>query len=145
MIQLVKKFTRLSAVRKKLLLQTLILSVYTQVLFRFFKKHASFGKAADIDSKPQQPDAKALDIAYAIQAVDKLVPWQNVCRHQAYQAKMLCSWNRLPYMIFVGFKKDKETNKIQAHAWTVAGGKIITGFCKPNEYTIQNVYQNEWQ
>lgn len=145
MIQQVKKFTRLSAARKKIMVQAFILSLYTHVLFRFFKKSAHFGKAAVTNNVQQQPDAKASDIAYAIQAVGKLVPWNNVCRHQAYQAKILCNWNRLPYRIFVGFKKNKENGEIQAHAWTVAGGKIITGFCNPGEYTIQNIYQNEWQ
>lgn len=82
------------------------------------------------------------DIAQAIQISSKYIPWKNVCRHQAYQAKLLCNFYKIPYRIFIGFKKDKEKNEIQAHAWTVAGGRIITGFCNPEEYTVQSIYSN---
>jgi hypothetical protein len=77
--------------------------------------------------------------------VVKYISWKNVCRHQAYQAKLLCNLYKIPYIIFIGFKKNDHTNEIEAHAWTIAGGKIITGFCNPDEYTVQSAYKNKWQ
>ncbi|MCH5715065.1 lasso peptide biosynthesis B2 protein [Niabella hibiscisoli] len=98
-----------------------------------------------ITTDHQLPDKKANDIGWAIQVVAKYISWKNVCRHQAYQAKLLCNFYKIPCLIFIGFKKDPNKKEIEAHAWAVAGGKIITGFCNPNEYIIQSVYQNKWQ
>ena len=79
------------------------------------------------------------DISFAINVMSKYTPWENVCRHQAYQAMLLCRFYRIPYQIFVGFKKSDE-GKIEGHAWTMINGEIITGFCKVEEYTIQAIY-----
>ena len=65
-----------------------------------------------------------MDIQYVIFVVNKYVPWQNVCRHQA---KILLSLYHISYQIFVGFKKNEDC-KIGGHAWTVAGGLMIMGF-----------------
>jgi len=79
------------------------------------------------------------DISYAIRVLSKYTPWENVCRHQAYQAMLLCRFYRIPYQIFVGFKKNNE-GKIEGHAWTTVNGEIITGFCKVEEYVISAIY-----
>ncbi|WP_162817952.1 lasso peptide biosynthesis B2 protein [Niabella yanshanensis] len=137
---------RLSLSRKIIVIQAFCVSVYTFFLFRFFNRRARFGeKIPSTGSLYQLPYKKAIDIGWAIQIVAKYISWKNVCRHQAYQAKLLCNLYKIPYMIFVGFKKDAHTNEIEAHAWTVAGGKIITGFCNPDEYMVQSVYKNKWQ
>ena len=146
MIKKIKTFIRLSSARKMVVLQTIGLSFYTFLLFTFFNRYARFGKNVKAaDNNNQLPDKKAGDIAWAIQAVDKYTPWKNVCRHQAYQAKLLCNYYKIPCLIFIGFKKDKMKNEIQAHAWTIAGGKIITGNCNPEEYVIHSIYKNKWQ
>jgi len=128
-----------------MIFQAFAFSIYTWFLFAFFNRYARFGQKATYPSQNQTPDPRANDIAQAIQLSGKYIPWKNVCRHQAYQAKMLCNFYKIPYQIFIGFKKDKEKNEIQAHAWTIAGGKIITGFCNPEEYIVQSIYRNKWQ
>jgi hypothetical protein len=140
----IKSFIVLSPSRKILIAQTLGLSFYTYLLFTFFKKHARFGQKAQAAIK-QFPNKKTDDIAWAIQAVSRYIAWKNVCRHQAYQAKTLCNWYKIPCLIFIGFKKNEITNSIEAHAWTIAGDKMITGLCDPKEYTVQSVYRNKWQ
>lgn len=79
------------------------------------------------------------DISFAINLIAKYSPWENVCRHQAYQAIVLCKWYKINSKIYVGFKKE-EDNKITGHAWTVVNDIIITGLCKPEEYHVQTVY-----
>lgn len=149
-----------------MILQAISLSIYTTFIFTFLKRYARFGVRIPINNSGKDetlpyledniniksipptathPYTKAYDIAHAIKISSKYIPWKNVCRHQAYQAKLLCNFYKVPYKIFIGFKKDKETNEIQAHAWTVADGKIITGFCNPEEYTVQSIYKNKWQ
>lgn len=146
MINAIQSFARLSPSRKIIVIQAFSISVYTLFLFNFFNRSARFGERT-ISTLPlnQSPNKKASDIGWAIQVVAKYISWKNVCRHQAYQAKLLCNFYKIPCMIFVGFKKDSNTNEIEAHAWTVAGGKIITGFCNPDEYIVQSIYKNKWQ
>lgn len=133
------RFIGLDARKKLLFLTTVLLSLYTFVLMRYFRKRARFErKVMQFDTTPDSSRVK--DIRWAVSAVNKYVPWENVCRHQAYQAMMLCRWYRIPYRIFVGFRKNPETGEVEGHAWTLVNGDFITGFCTPEEYTVQSVY-----
>ena len=152
MIKKLKTFIHLTPPLRTMVLQAWAYSVYTGFMFAFFKRYAQFGKpllpgvAASLPNPAKEMSSDNFNrinhITQSIQMAAKYVPWKNVCRHQAYQAKLLCNYYKVPYQVFIGFKKDITTQKIQAHAWTVAGGKIITGFCNPEEYTIQNIYCN---
>ena len=97
-----------------------------------------------LSSKSGQMNQKIKDIRWAIQFTDRFIPWKNVCRHQAYQAMQLCNHYKIPCKTFIGFKKDKAKGTIEAHAWTISGNTIITGFCNPQEYTIQSIFENKW-
>ena len=131
-------FYRLSFRRKVFLLLLIPLSLYSKVMLSFFKKKAKFGEKKLADNKSIKM-VLVRDISFAINVISKYTPWENVCRHQAYQAMLLCRFYRIPYQIFVGFKKSDE-GKIEGHAWTMINGEIITGFCKVEEYTIQAIY-----
>ncbi len=115
-----------------------MLSFWTCLLLKFFKKQARFNCKQGVFKEADEDLLK--DISWAIWVVNKYVPWESVCRHQAYQAKVLCQYYGIPYQIFVGFRKNEESGKIEAHAWTIAKGIIITGFCNPEEYTVQTIY-----
>ena len=129
-----------------MIVQALGLSLYTWFLFNFFNRFARFGEKTNHEGTLEKKyQDKAGDIAFAIKTVSRWVPWKNVCRHQAYQAKILCNYHKIPCLIFIGFKKDTDQNKIQAHAWAVAAEEIITGFCNPDDYIVQSIYRNKWQ
>ena len=152
MIKKLNTFIRVRPQLKLMILQAFALSVYTGFIFAFFNRYARFGERIVIDKDDiivPGPDetlrSKINDIARAIRISSKYIPWKNVCRHQAYQAKLFCNFYKIPYRIFIGFKKDKEKNEIQAHAWTIAAGNMITGFCNPEEYIVQSIYRNKWQ
>ncbi len=132
-------FYHLSLRRKFLLLLTLGLSVYSWFMFRFFKRHAHFGKQNSIVNRKSNQSSIINDLRWAIFVVNKNVFWQNVCRHQAYQAMLLCQFYDIQYQIFVGFKKN-DSGQIDGHAWTMVGEEMITGFCNPDEYVVQAVY-----
>ncbi len=139
MIEKLKLFYRFSRRRQCLLALTVGCSFYSWVLMRLFNQYARF--------EGLQKPAKIFDyqlianIRWAIFVVNKYVPWQNVCRHQAYQAKLLCQFYGVPYQVFVGFKKNAESGQIDGHAWTMVGAEMVTGFCNPSEYTTQAIYQ----
>lgn len=140
-------FYRQSTRRKLLFGLGFVLALYSWFIFRFFNKYARFGREIDdkntihYASSTAQHIALIIDIRWTIYTVNKYIFWQNVCRHQAYQAKLLCNFLKIPYQIFVGFKKNG-FEKIEGHAWTVVNQEIVTGFCNPNEYSIQMIYRN---
>lgn len=141
MIRKLKIFFRLSRRRQALLCVTVLLSLYTFLLMRFFRKHARFDR-----TKRQSERVNELlvrDIRWAIFTTSRWVPWENVCRHQAYQAMLLCRYYRQPYRIYIGFRKSPESGKVEGHAWTTVDGEMITGFCKPEEYTVQSIFSGE--
>lgn len=137
----ISAFFKLSLRRKFLLAVMVPLSLYTYFVFRFFKKNARFGEM----NKPQQTRhdgidmALVRDISLAIRVISKYTPWENVCRHQALQAKILCRFYRIPYIIYVGFKKNT-SGEIEGHAWTIVNEQFVTGFCMVNEYTVQTIF-----
>ncbi len=137
----INHFLQLSRRRKWLLIITFGFAIYTHLLMRFFKKYALFGKQTDCIQNDFFDENLSADIAFAIGIVNKYFPWENVCRHQAYQAKLLCQLYGIPYLIYVGVKK-KESGSIEGHAWTIIGKKIITGQCQIEEYTVLSVYTN---
>jgi len=133
-------FYRLSFRRKFILLLLIPLSLYSNIMLSFFRKKAKFGeKEKKLADNKLIDMALVKDISFAINVMSKYTPWENVCRHQAYQAMLLCRFYQISYQIFVGFKKSDE-GKIEGHAWTMINGEIITGFCKVEEYTIQAIY-----
>ncbi len=138
-------FYRQSTRRKLLFGLGLVFAFYSWFMFRFFKKYARFGSKAQGNTSINQVfsashSSLVLDIRWAIFTVNKYVFWQNACRHQAYQAKLFCNFFKIPYQIFVGFKKS-ENGKIEGHAWTIVNEEIITGFCNPDEYVVQDIYK----
>lgn len=80
------------------------------------------------------------DIFWSIYRVKRIVPWENVCRHQAYQAMILCIRYSISYEIFIGFKRNSETDEIEGHAWVISNKIFLAGNCIPSEYIIQQVF-----
>lgn len=137
--QKIRTFYQISFRRKYLVLVTFMLSLYSNLLFRFFRKNAIFGKRHEAPLPDFTDMALVRDISFAIRIVKRYAPWTNVCRHEAYQAKVLCRFYNIPYQIFIGFRKDTN-GQIEGHAWTTVNQEIITGFCRPEDFVVQYIY-----
>lgn len=138
--QKIKRFFSLSSRQKLLIVVVGFLSLYSYFLFKFFKHLATFGRLDSVTQSVQNLEMNLVnDIRLAIRLVEKYTFWENVCRHQAYQAMILCKFFKIPYQIFVGFKKN-DNGIIEGHAWTIVDKEIITGFCNPEEYIVQAIY-----
>ncbi len=136
----IRRFLRLSPRRKILLFSVFVLSFYTFLLMRFFRKRARFNK--DQMTSLHVNEELIRDICWAIFTVSRKAPWENVCRHQAYQAMVVCRYYRMPYEIFIGFRKNPDTGAMEGHAWTRVNDHFVTGFCNPEEYTVQSIFSN---
>ncbi|MEZ0608781.1 lasso peptide biosynthesis B2 protein [Fibrella sp. WM1] len=141
MLVLIRKLIRLPIRVKVLTVLVLFLSLYTTILFRYFSKQATFGKITrDMADHDFVNRSIIADIAAAIRIVSMYAWWPNLCRHQAYQAKLVCQFYRIPYTIYVGFNRDDSSGQIQGHAWTIVSGRMITGRCNPADYLIHSVF-----
>ena len=129
---MVGKFWHLGQRRKKLLFEALALSLYARVIDAFPKK-----KIRPVQLSGLQDPEVLGDIAWAIRVSNKYVPWQNVCRHQALAAVILCTKYGQALEVFVGFRKNPETGRMEGHTWSMTNARFITGRCKVEEYTLQ--------
>jgi len=135
----VRSFWRLPFRRQYLFLLTVGLAAYSLVMMKFFVRYARFGRPTTEPAAEVSDRALVSDVQYALRQAARYVPWENKCRHQADQARLLCRLYNLPYRISVGFRKNPQGG-IEGHAWTTVGDHFLTGFCLPDEYVIQAVY-----
>ncbi len=70
-------------------------------------------------------DVKILVVRKALLRGLKYLPWKGKCLVQALTGKLLLRKLRLPGTIYLGIKKD--TGKLEAHAWLIAGNQFISG------------------
>lgn len=134
------KFLKLSKRRKYLLINGIFLSVYGYFLFSLCKKKARFGSLnvpIKIDNKVD--DVDILDIRFVIIILNKYIPWNFQCRHQAWLASILLKKLKIPYLIYVGFRVNI-FGQMEGHAWTIAQNIMVSGFCNPSEYSIHSIY-----
>jgi len=130
----------LSSARKRLLILGTAMAVYSYFLFLFFNNRVKFGKKEKFNQNAQNVVQQTiLDIRFLIKILQKYIPWEFMCRHQAWIASYLLRKNHIPYTVFVGFKKNN-LGKIEGHAWTIAEGIFVSGFCQPKEYIIQSEF-----
>ena len=141
MIRKIATFMRLSAQRKSLLLKGFALAIYSTILFQFFNDKVVYGAIeAPKNSRKEIDKQKIVDIRFLIKILQKYIPWEFKCRHQAWIAAHLLSKYQIPYSVYIGFKKN-EAGEIEGHAWTIAQEIFVSGFCQPSEYVIQSEYK----
>ncbi|WP_374405290.1 lasso peptide biosynthesis B2 protein [Pelagerythrobacter sp.] len=81
-------------------------------------------------------DGRAFAIKQAIRVAARLTPWRSVCLPQALVAAALMRPLGIGFTAHLGVTRDDEgAGPMQAHAWTVAGGAIVTGAGQLARYT----------
>ena len=129
-------YLKLPLHRKILLIQALILAIYVVFIMYFTPSKARFGKRHLPDDYTRNIDLnKVFDIRFCIRVVAANVPFRFYCRHEAYLAKLLCTFCSIPYKINIGVHKNN-FGILEGHAWTMVGEVMISGFCKPSDYQV---------
>ncbi len=82
-----------------------------------------------------QDVSRIKDISWAIRIGASITPWENVCRHQAWQAAILLNHYGIAFHYVIGAKKNQE-GKIEGHSWILADNRFVSGRCNVREYTI---------
>lgn len=83
----------------------------------------------------------ARSIGYVCERATRNLPLKSKCLVQALLVKTVFSILRIPYVIYIGVRKPKETpREMLAHAWTTVGPYTVTGRIGRNKYTVLNTF-----
>jgi len=81
------------------------------------------------------------EIGQIIRLIERYSPWQSKCLIQVCLVAFLCRYYQIPYVIYLGvLKQDNINEPLKAHAWSLAGDKIVTGAKGHKAFTVINTY-----
>lgn len=134
----IKTAFRIPPRRYVLLVRVIGLSVQAWYMDRF--KPGVFLPERWLDASLRIPStdsdiSRIKDISWAIRIAASITPWENVCRHQAWQGAIMLNRYGISFSYFVGAKKSPE-GKVEGHSWILAGNRFVSGKCNVREYTI---------
>ena len=85
----------------------------------------------------EQQLEQAWRIGIITKVATKYTPWQSKCLVQAMVARLLLSYYKIPYVMFIGMTRTKQPEaKLKAHAWLSVGRWVITGRDGHQAFTI---------
>jgi hypothetical protein len=137
------RFFNLSAQKKMLLLEAMtgftIVKVLSLILpFHYLAK--LIGKPGEFCSEiAVLPPPVLLDLKWAVQTAEKLIPWGKKCLIQAITAKLMARHHGYSTTFFLGVRRDRERGLVY-HAWLryhdfpITGGKTDGVYHKLNSF-----------
>ncbi|HYH06454.1 MAG TPA: lasso peptide biosynthesis B2 protein [Thermoanaerobaculia bacterium] len=84
------------------------------------------------DPSPQ-PAAATRRVQWAIDAAHRRVPWTVKCLATALAANRLLAWRGVASELWLGVRTN-ERKSMDAHAWLIAEGCVVTGRAEKNTY-----------
>lgn len=114
------------------------------ILFLPFRRYSQVLGAAAAQGETPPPlslgqDSTARSIGRSVRATAKVTPWSAVCLPQAMAASILLKLRGIPHVVHFGLAPGEarpEAAPMQAHAWIIAGERIVTGAPVLPEYRI---------
>ena len=85
-------------------------------------------------ASPADADVASPQVKWALSAAERRIPWTVPCLAQAVAANRLLAWRGVPSEVWLGVR-PAGTATIDAHAWLVAGGTVVTGSAGKPQYT----------
>lgn len=67
--------------------------------------------------------------------------WRTKCFEQGLSAKMMLRRRGLTGIIYFGVNKNKDTKNMNAHAWVLSNGIIVTGGKNLEQYTVISSFE----
>jgi len=88
---------------------------------------------------PRQ-ERRALAVDAALRIASRYTPWTSNCFPQAMTARIIFGALGIPYALYFGTKRNRETKALEAHAW-LASGKVTVGKVRSfREFTPVGVF-----
>jgi hypothetical protein len=125
-----RRFLRLSAAERRLLIKAAVLLQITSVgmrllPFRTLRRLLALAQRARAGSR--RVDRIPVErIAGAVEAADRHMPGEKTCLTQALAAQTLLVWQGYPAVLHIGAAKG-EAGQLRAHAWVKSEGRVVIG------------------
>jgi|SRR5215217_5151646 len=125
-----RKFLRLPATKRRLLLEAALLLGGTklglrlfpfQTLLRFLEKLAKASAGL-----PEIDQSSAKRIVWAVELAGQYLPWVRTCLTQALAAQFLLVRQGHPALVHIGVVRE-EGEGFLAHAWVESEGEVVIG------------------
>lgn len=109
--------------------------------YSFNKLSKSYNLKLTKDENFKNKDIKKLkQITWAIERSSQLLPWDGLCLVKALTAHIMLKKRKLSAIIYMGVKKDSQTNELEAHAWVKANNQILTGKQGHKNFTVVSMF-----
>ena len=82
---------------------------------------------------------RARHVGWAVRTAACYTPWESKCLAQAMVARLLLGLQRLPYVLYLGVRKDDAAG-MAAHAWVCTGRAAITGGHGCGQFTVVGAF-----
>ncbi len=103
------------------------------------------GTGAWVPVLSAQQEQCALLIGRTVKTIARYTPWDSNCFPQAITARLLLGLYGIPYAIYFGLMKDKDTAEMKAHAWVAAGRIRVTGGDGFESFTVVGCFTSPKQ
>ena len=88
-----------------------------------------------------QQSRLACRIGFFVERICDMTPWESKCLVQAFVARLMLSYYKIPYVVFLGARMKAAANQpLLAHAWVTVGSDIIVGGTGIEGYAIVGVF-----
>lgn len=86
--------------------------------------------------------AQVARIGWAVQTVNRWLPWPGTCLVQAIAAKRMLQRRKIASTLYLGVRRPAE-HALQAHAWLRSGEAILTGAPAHQGYTVISTFAEQ--
>ncbi len=139
MLGLCARYGRLARHRKRLLLATgvqLLVAAYWVQWQPFHRLVQRLGTQGH-ETAPTLTLAEGIaarEVAWAIAAIGRRLPFPPTCLTQAVAAKFLLDQQKIPSTLYIGVAPSTVQRGINAHAWLRCGQRVVTGKAEARQF-----------
>lgn len=113
------------------------------VPFARLKRHLgkSGGEAPWVPLASNKQLHRALQIGRTIRLAARYTPWESACLPQAMAARWLLGLHRVPYGLYLGWRRGAALpGDAPAHAWVAVGRVNVTGGVGFDRYAVMGTF-----
>jgi hypothetical protein len=131
------RFLDLDAGRRRLIVEAVLTLTATSLAVTFlpFRNAIRFGSV-----ELGKVGASARDVAWAVEAAARRLPWRIVCLQKGLAAQRMVRRNGHEAHLHYGLRKAEAEGELQAHVWVTVDGQPFIGGAEARDFAPVAVY-----
>lgn len=105
-------------------------------------------QAVSLDSHTDTLSPQAKEIGWAINAINRRLPWQGTCLVQAMAARRMLRRQSISNTIYFGVRSNSKSDKsttLDAHAWLSVGDCILVGKSGHKQFSVLSIFVDSYE